>query len=328
MDWNAKFQDTSRYLSMIVLGIGILVLLGWLLDITFFKSILPGLATMKFNTAFGLTLAGLSLLYLQPEKWTARRKRFGQSAAFLLFLLGLAVLCQYAFGWNLGIDELIFKDPQTNPSAFPGRPSPITALCLLLTGAALLLFSFPGIRPPRRLTAALIAAIGIFAIIGYLYGVTSLYQVSLFSSMALHTAVAFTLMGFAILLAEPDQGFFSVLADSGPAGMLMRRLFPACIIIPIVTGWLIVRGLNAGYFDLPVSLALFAIVTIVAFSLITYSSAYQMLQTDRERQRTQAQFKALYDGLALGAGEHPARLFHPLRFALEHSLRCGFEARP
>jgi PAS domain S-box-containing protein len=295
LNWNAKFQNASRYLSLIVLGMGILVLIGWVLNIALFKSVLPDLATMKVNTALGLALASISLLYLQPAKMTSRRKWIGQISAGLVFLIGLAVLCQYAFGWNLGIDELIFKDTQSSPNVFPGRPSPVTALCLLLTGAVLLLFTFPQLHIPRRLTATLVAAIGIFSVIGYLYGVTFLYRSTIFSSIAIHTAIAITLLGFAILLTETEKGFFNILGNEGPAGILMRRLFPACIIIPILTGWIILKGLNAGYYDVPASLTLFAILTIVAFSLITYGSARQILQTDQERQRTQAQFKALFD---------------------------------
>jgi hypothetical protein len=108
LNWNVKFQTTSRYFSLIVLGMGILVLVGWALNIALFKSILPNLATMKVNTALGLILASISLLYLRPEKMTPLRKRISQLTASMVFLIGLAVLCQYAFGWNLGIDEAIF----------------------------------------------------------------------------------------------------------------------------------------------------------------------------------------------------------------------------
>jgi PAS domain S-box-containing protein len=58
---HARFIRTSQILALLVIGLGGLVLLGWVLDIQLLKSIFPEWVTMKVNTALGFLLAGSSL---------------------------------------------------------------------------------------------------------------------------------------------------------------------------------------------------------------------------------------------------------------------------
>src|SRR5256885_216689 len=54
--------------SLLVALIGALVLVGWMFDITMLKSVLPGLVTMKANTAIGMLLSGSALALLSLRK--------------------------------------------------------------------------------------------------------------------------------------------------------------------------------------------------------------------------------------------------------------------
>ena len=110
----------SSVAAIFVVAIGILVLIGWQFDVTRLKSIY-GDITMKPNAALCLILAGISL-------WSLLRKNqkpyriIGQACAISAGLIGLLVLSQHVFGWNLRIDQVLFIEP---PGALattsPGR---------------------------------------------------------------------------------------------------------------------------------------------------------------------------------------------------------------
>jgi hypothetical protein len=63
-------NESRRSLPLILLaGIfaiasGIIVIAGWVFHIEILKSVFPGLATMKFNTALCFILAGAALILL------------------------------------------------------------------------------------------------------------------------------------------------------------------------------------------------------------------------------------------------------------------------
>ena len=114
------------------------VLVGWLFDITSLKSIY-GLITMKPNAALGLILIGVSLLAVKASGQNSFRI-LGQVCAASAALMGLLILSQYVFGWNLGIDQLLFsEEPGALATTSPGRVGITASSAFMMYGAALLL---------------------------------------------------------------------------------------------------------------------------------------------------------------------------------------------
>ena len=72
-------------------------------------------------------------------------------------VIALLTLCEYIFGWNLGIDEAIFRDFTSRPGMPAGRMALSTACSLALLGPALVLFH---IGRARRAIQALVFAAG------------------------------------------------------------------------------------------------------------------------------------------------------------------------
>ena len=64
----ASFKNISRKVGISAVAVGGLVLAGWQFDIPWLMKFLPGLATMKANTAIGFIRVGASLWFRGDEK--------------------------------------------------------------------------------------------------------------------------------------------------------------------------------------------------------------------------------------------------------------------
>ncbi len=163
-------QAFVNFASIVVSGIGLLVLLGWIMDIPRLMSILPGLPVVRFNTALCLLLLGTSVWLLQNDEVSTVRKRAGKSLAWLALMISLLTLAEYLFRWNLGIDELFTKDVYSSVDLFPGRMSPIAILYSAFSSTALLLM---GSRINQYFSLS-VFVLSIVGIMDFLFGFPSL----------------------------------------------------------------------------------------------------------------------------------------------------------
>jgi PAS domain S-box-containing protein len=266
-----------------------LVLIGWMLDIRLMKSAVPGLATMKANTAVGLMAIGASCAQLHRA---SRPHAFIIGCAALVFLLGAASLAQYATGVSLGIDELLFEDddPSTRDSAFPGRMSVGTALCFMLVGSALWLLTSRAATLWHVADAAIVTAglIGVVALAGYVYEAPALYRVSIFNSMAVHTAALFAALAAALLATPPIRGIAKILTGDDIGAGLARSLLPVALFAPPLIGWLRLIGQQQGLYGTEFGIALFATANVLIFAAVIFRAATSMRAADLRRRQSAA----------------------------------------
>ncbi|MBT3289763.1 MAG: PAS domain S-box protein [Victivallales bacterium] len=169
---------------------------------------------MKPNTALAFLLAGVALVLLSPGARSPGRARLGQLLGWLVVLIGGLTLCEFAFGWDLRIDELLFKDdPSAVATSSPGRMAPSSAVGFVLFGLALVGIEWEprrGFRP-AELLALVVAVVSLSSLIEYAIGQPILYGFSQYTRMALHTAAAFFVLSAGVLLAQPAQGMVGLL---------------------------------------------------------------------------------------------------------------------
>jgi hypothetical protein len=218
-----KFLLFSQAAASLVALLGILVLIGWMLNIGVLKSVAPGLVSMKANTAVSLLVLGAALFLLNERYCNTARQR--TSLLLALTVAGLAglTLLQYILSLDFGIDQLLFRDDtRATATSHPGRMAPVTAVCLLLTSLALLRLD----RGPRfsRYTAMVVLVLALLGIAGYVFGVESLYRVSTFTSMAIHTAVALALLSLSVITSRTKEGCMDVILSDTAGGLVARRL--------------------------------------------------------------------------------------------------------
>jgi PAS domain S-box-containing protein len=283
----------ARVAGMSTVLVGSLVLVGWLFDIEFLKrGSNANLVTMKANTALCFVLSGMSLwlsqieINKQPDVGLQETEKVAEATFSRLARvgsLGITVissltLLQYLFGWNFGIDELLFRDsPNAVLTPHTGRMGFNTALNFLLLGWALKLLIYPkGDRSYwySQILTLIAGLISLQALIGYAYDVKILYSLSTATtSMAIHTTIVFLVLCGGILWASANQGLMQVVISETYGGLLARRLLIAAIAVPLLLGWLIVQGQRAGHYDPAFAISVFAIVLIVIFAFLIWQCA-------------------------------------------------------
>jgi diguanylate cyclase (GGDEF)-like protein len=269
--------------------VGLLVLIGWQLNLPILKSVLPELAPMQPNTAVAIILLGGSL-------WTAtfsRKQRLwqalGRVLAFAAALLTGAELTEYLFGWQLHIDQLWFahKHAEQLPPLAPGQMSPASATSLLMLAVASLLLSSTSVLV-RRLVQLLVLAslvIATLALVGYAYGFEALYKISLYASMSVHTAGAIFLLCIGVLYTRADFGIMAPIRSANMGGLLARQMLPAVLGIPLLLGWVrLVQGQQLGEQGFEMGITIHTVTTIVVFAVLVWLTARSMNEIDAQRE--------------------------------------------
>ena len=76
------------------------------------------------------------------------------------------------------------------------------------------------------------------------------------------------------------------------AGYLVRRLLLAAVVVPLILGWWVYRGIRTGVFDAGFAFGLYAIVLVVIFTIIIWRSAASIEKLSRQRDWVQAALNA------------------------------------
>lgn len=286
-----RFTQYAQAAGAAAVVVGTLVLLGWLLDVSLLKSVLPSKVAMKPITAVCFVLTGASLLLLgiapsAPRVASATRKRAAFVCSGLVAGIGLATLCEYLFGVNLGIDDLLFRS-SLRAANDPGRMAVTTAVSFVLLGGALLAVD-EGHRLGRlcsELSALVALLLGMGAMIGYLYGVEWLYHLLPFTPMALHTAFLFAMLGLGVLFSRPERGLTAIITSERGGGVMARRILPVAVLLPIALGWLQLKAEHAGLYGDRFGLALLVTSSITLLGFWVWVAARSLNVSDARREQ-------------------------------------------
>ncbi|HMJ14997.1 MAG TPA: ATP-binding protein [Polyangiaceae bacterium] len=268
------------------LAVGAIGIVGWIFDIRLLKTGLTNEVSMKANTALGLCLLAAALLGLLSDRRSQRRARIAKGTGLGVALLGALTLSQHVFGWNLQIDELLFREAGGEAAtASPGRMGPPACISFIFVGMGLLFFdraTRSGKAVAQRL-ALLVAPISFFAILGYATGAEQLYGIARYTGIAVHTAAALFLLAVGLFLARAEREPARLLVADNPGGEVVRKLLPTAILLPLVIGWLRTLGQKYQLYDTAFGRALLLLTLIALFTQLVWRVAQRLSTVAAER---------------------------------------------
>ncbi len=273
----SRYKSFISLIAVITIITSLLVIIGWLTGNEHLKSVIPGLPTMKFNTAICFMLAGCSLYLINTGKKINYNLQKITSAALLI--IALLTFIEIYFNLDIKIDEWFVKDTaeRLGNKSHPGRMAPSTAWCMLLTGFS---FIFSASEKKNMLVAGqfalhLVTLISFIAILGYLYKIPQFYTLSFLSSMAINTAVLLFILSIAASFINHWFGFTGLFTGNKMGSIMARRLFPVISFVVIILGSIRLQLHWKNMVSVDFGIALYATsFIIVSLILIGYTARY------------------------------------------------------
>jgi PAS domain S-box-containing protein len=314
----------SPYLKAIVVttGIfsalaGIFVILGWIYNVPFLKSLNPGYISMKPNTALCFIFIGIPLLILSKIKISQILKNIARILLIIVLLFSAVTIFEYMFVWNAGIDELLMKEgPGTTATIYPGRMAESTAFCFILLSLALLVTDnrFSRDNLIAQLIALTTGLICILPQLGYAYKEPELFTFISPTPMALNTSITIFIISIGVFFMRPSSGLLKVLSSDGIGGIFARRLFPVIIVLPILFIWVRLAIETSRYELKTIDFGIISILYIGLFlavqwktikslnnlDLIRRKSEKQLLIAKEETEQNKSKLEAIFNSVSEG----------------------------
>lgn len=291
-----------------------LVMVGWLAHISELINISTGFASMSFNSAFCIFLAGIALL--TPNSNPRVQKKLHMVLGFIIALIAALTLSQNVFGYDIGIDHIIVHPWLDDQNPFPGRMSGITSIGLILSGLSFVFLPYTDKRAFAALEQAFILGtllIGLSALLGYVLGFDLLYSWYKNTRMAMHSALSITLIGLGLWSIWNNHPGYKALYSGKEYQKIL--LLTGIIFICLALG---VAGMVVFAHDSKMSMLQFleegvplVLFTIIIGMILLYWQAMPLIHkivrsekilkaTNRRLEESESRFRSAFDYAATG----------------------------
>ncbi|RIK97696.1 MAG: hypothetical protein DCC71_21540 [Proteobacteria bacterium] len=247
------------------------------------------LSPMKPNSAIAaLALAG-TITALASPAFVGLRRVAARLASWIALAIAAATLSEFAFDWELGIDELLFHDPWSAANMVrPGRPAPASSIAIAMLAVSLLLSARGLAYAAAQALAIAGGSIGALALVGYLFRAKALYAFQSHAQVGPSTALTLLLLAIGALAAVPDRGVAGLAAADSVGGRLTRRLLPYTIGVPLVLAVAMQLAVERGLLGPQLALALVVVSSTGILGAVVLRTASSIHRLDSIRRRSEA----------------------------------------
>lgn len=252
-----------QLIAFLLIIVGILVLFGWLFDVSVIKSPL-GRTSMTFTTSVCLVFSGVAVYFMSRvlEGKTSLSEIILSASGLVIFLLMGTNFVSHFSGVYTGMEVLFVKEhgvPLKTPMGTPSLPTTIGFIFVVLSG---ILFMSDSAKLKKLVgwCGLPVMGVGLLAIIGHALNNSTLYYAikDQTTGMAFHTAVLFVLLGAGIILISKTRRI-----EKQKAITLRTKLVSLFLISSIIP--LIFVGVMMYNFGKNFTLEEHSITTVVAF---------------------------------------------------------------
>jgi signal transduction histidine kinase/CheY-like chemotaxis protein len=294
VDDHSKFEQIwpKNLLILCALLVSInatLVLIRWSFGLNSLSFLTFGEIHMKASTALGLICIGIATILTFQQ---ARRPKVILILSALPIFLGSEILLQHILDKRFGLD-LLFA---TNP----GRPSVITGICLIFTGASII-FSEVLKRHSYRVSqvfSLLVFLITYQTINSYFFKDVDTFGLTVYSQMSISTAISFFLLSLGYLATYPDRGFMRYVTAKTYSGSLARTLIVGIILFPQILHVFVNIGVDGhlfsndeGFVFRQITNKLFLVFLVVKNTIAIRKAEFEKNLSDKETLRLSAVIK-------------------------------------
>ncbi|WP_158935634.1 ATP-binding protein [Burkholderia sp. S171] len=264
---------SAQILAALVLLVVSAVFTGYVTHVPLLITVMPSLQGMSVVTALGIGCVALAFFVPRGAAFVVC---WAALLAAIAALASHAVLGRDAFSPYLA--HVFFG----TPFGESGHTSVATAIAIALIG-----FAQHQRLLRRHLLADVLASTALLlsstALLGYAYGVSDLYALFLFNTMAVHTAAALFALGLATVFAQANRGWARTIASSRPGGGATRRQL-AFTLLPPVAGGLLLESTHVGRLGPGVAMALLVVITIAPLIALILHDGRTLDALDIERE--------------------------------------------
>ncbi len=234
--WVNKTHKMSKFLSLSVIFISLIIIGGWIFNIPFFQGAIGSLVPTRLNTAFLFLIMGIMAYLLNKNSSNEKIRLLGSITGILILIFGFITIMEYVLGIFLPLDNVLLA---SQPEAIT-RPRFLSSINILLFGIIILLFSRPMEIAKGQILCVTTGLISYLGLLTFLIGLGNSSNIFIYNQMAplssfLHLALSLSFIGI-----FPKEGIIKIFHQEAYGGYMSRYLIPASVIIISVTGLFIV----------------------------------------------------------------------------------------